>query len=299
MRYISVVLFSFAVSFSSQAKLVVVTTTTTLKNLVEEVGRDRVSVISLTKSTQDPHFVEAKPSYMVKLRKADMLVEVGLDLEVGWIGNVQRGAKNPVIINGGPGFFSAGDYVKAIEVPKLKVDRSQGDVHPYGNPHFHLDPNRIVTVVQALGKKLSKLDPASKEFYQNNADHFANKIKSSLPGWHSRVELSKVKNVVTYHKSLNYFLTSFGLHSVSSIEPHPGIPPTAKHIIGLIRQIRQEKVRCILNESYFETTAGERLRKETGAVLQVVPVEVQTDYFELIEALVHAVEECGKGAEGV
>tara|TARA_B100000749_G_scaffold280887_2_gene279994 strand:+ start:51432 stop:52319 length:888 start_codon:yes stop_codon:yes gene_type:complete len=282
-------------ALNAQAELKVVTTTTTLENLVQEIGQDKVDVSSLTKSNQDPHFVEAKPSYMVKLRQADLLVSVGLDLEVGWIGNVQRGAKNPTLLKGSKGFFAAGDHIEAIDIPEGKLDRAEGDVHPLGNPHFHLDPIKTISVVEALAIKLGELDSANAEFYQRRAADYAKTLKEKMKDWESRITKSQVNNVITYHKSLSYFLRRFDLDVVASIEPKPGIPPTAKHIISLIKLVKQKNVKCILNENYFETTAGERIKGVTQASLQIVPVEVQTDYFDLIESLVTAVENCGKG----
>lgn len=295
MKFLIIILM-LAGACSAQAKLKVMTTTATLEALVKEVGQDKVEVSSLTKSTQDPHFVEAKPSYMVKLRQADLLVTVGLGLEVGWIGNVQRGAKNPKILMGNSGFFSVEDHIDAIEVYEGRVDRAEGDVHPSGNPHFHLDPLKAAEVAKALAKKLGELDSSNSEFYRDRASAFDEKIRLRMKEWQSRIQNANIKSVLTYHKSLNYFLKRFDLISVSTIEPKPGIPPTAKHIISLIKLVKNKNVKCVLNESYFETTAGERIKRETGASLQVVPVEVQSDYFDLIDSQVTAVENCGKGA---
>lgn len=277
----------------AQAKLQVVTTTTTMKVLVQEVGKTHVEVYSLTNSSQDPHFVEPKPSFMVKLRKADLLVAVGLDLEVGWLGSVQRGAKNPALLDDQSGFFVAGNFIDALEIPQGKVDRAQGDVHPQGNPHFHQDPLRVAKVVRALAERLSTLDPQHREDYLSNANAFTQSIEKKMISWQERIRKSKVKKVVTYHKSFVYFLDRFDIEPVATIEPKPGIPPTAKHIIELMSIMKTQKVNCILNEDYFEITAATRLKKTTGASIQVLPVEAKTNYIDHIESLVRAIDKCG------
>lgn len=293
MKFNILVLSIFIVALPAEAKLKVVTTTTTLAEFVKEVGGNLVDVTSLTTANQDPHFVEAKPSYMVKLSRADLLVTVGLDLEVGWIGNVQRGAKNPAILDGGPGFFAAGDYISPIELPSGKIDRAQGDVHAKGNPHFHLDPDRALKVSLALAKKLGTLDPQNSAQYWDQGQKFADTLKRKTTEWQARLEKTGIKGVITYHKSRNYFLDRFGIKNLADIEPLPGVPPTAKHIQSLLELVRNQSVRCILNESYFETTAAERLKKESSAKFEVVPVEVSTNYVDLIDALVKAIETCG------
>ncbi len=289
------VLFALVLASPAQGKINVVTTTTTLADFVKTLGDNELEVISLTTSNQDPHFVEAKPSYMFKLNRADLLVSVGLDLEVGWLGNVQRGAKNPVIMQGQAGFFSAGEHVTPIDIPKEKVDRAKGDVHAKGNPHFHLDPERAIAVVAALAQKMAELDPKNAESYLARSKTFANTINDKLVLWKKRIEASGVTGVITYHKSLNYFLERFGIKNMADIEPLPGVPPTAKHVQYLIKLVRDRKVKCILNESYFETTAAERLKKEAAVNIQIVPVEVVTTYVDLIESLVKAVEACKDG----
>ncbi len=291
-----IVALTLSFACSAQAKLKIMTTTTTLADIVRAVGEDKTEVTSLTKSTQDPHYVEAKPSYMVKIRNADLLVAVGLELETGWLANIQRGAKNPKLLDKARGFFEAGDFINPIEVPSGKIDRSHGDVHASGNPHFHLDPIKITKVIAALAKKLSELDPSNKNFYSKNADNFVEKINSKNKEWGNRVQKSKVKKVVTYHKSFNYLLKRYGIKTISNIEPNSGVPPTAKHIINLIKKIKEEKVKCLLNESYFETAAARRLQKETGAKLQILDVESSGDYLKLIDNIVTAIEGCSYGS---
>lgn len=290
-----VFIFAVGLVWPAQAKLKVITTTTSLASLVQEVGQEHIAVTSLTKSTQDPHFVEAKPSYMVKLRNADLLVAVGLDLEIGWLSNVQRGAKNPKLLDPQKGFFEAGHHIKALDIPTGKVDRSKGDIHPQGNPHFHLDPSKALQVAEALAVRLSQLDPGNKGAYSKNFQDFSKRLNIKTDLWKARVAKTEIKKVITYHKSFNYFLSYFGIAPVANIEPKPGIPPTAKHIISLMKLIKTQNVKCILNESYFETTAAKRLQRDTGAHLEVLNIESSGDYIQLIENIVTAIESCAKG----
>ena len=292
----SIILFTAS---SAIAKLQIFTTTTTLKAIVEEVAGEDAVVESLIKGTQDPHFIEAKPSYMMRLRKADLLIAVGLDLEIGWLGPVIQGARNPEIFTGRKGYLEVGSLIEPLHVITGAVDRAQGDVHPKGNPHFWLDPVRVKTVSVGLAEKLASLEPASSERFRIRQKVFAQKIDDYMKGWDERVKKTGIKEVVTFHKSLEYFLVRFNVQSVGTIEPKPGIPPTARHIMQLLELMKEKKVRCVLNESYYETTGAERIRKEIGAKIQVVPADVGSvegvnTFFELIEKLVFSLEFCAK-----
>lgn len=285
------------------AKLNVLATTTTLKSIAESVGGEYIKVTSITKGPQDPHFVEAKPSYMIRARKADLIIAVGLELEIGWLPQIIRGSRNPKIRDGSPGHFEAGRFITPIEVQQSRVDRSQGDVHGLGNPHFTLDPVRAIEIAKALSKRLSQLDASNKAHYQKNVKDFEKKINHKLLGWTERTKQAGIEKVVTYHKTLNYFLHRFNFKLLGEIEPRPGIPPTAKHILSLIETIKREKASCILVESFFETHAAERIKKSVPVQIEVVPTEVNatrkaTDYEALIEAIVSSIEKCGEKKRG-
>ncbi len=288
-------LFFFFV-LSAKAEIKIVTSTATLADLAKTVGGSYVSVSTIAKGPQDPHYVEAKPSYMILAKNADLFIANGLDLETGWLPNVLRGARNPKIMEGANGFMDSGSLITAIEIP-VKVDRAQGDIHPKGNPHFLLDPNRAVSVTKALAEKLSSMDPKhSSEFLKNQKD-FADKVQANLKKWKERVAATQVKSVITYHKTLNYFLDTFSITRADSIEPKPGIPPTPAHVIELQQKIRADKVPCILVESFFEPDSAAKLSKDTGIKYFTVPSEVEstkeaTDYNQLIESLVSALEKC-------
>ena len=281
------------------AKLNVLTTTTTLKSIAQSIGGQYIKVTSMTKGSQDPHFVEAKPSYMIKARKADLIITVGLELEIGWLPNIIRGSRNPKIMDGNPGHFEANRFITPIEVQHGRVDRSQGDVHGLGNPHFTLDPTRAIEIAKAISKRLSKLDASNEVHYQKSVTDFEKKINQKLLEWTERIKQTGIEKVVTYHKTLNYFLHRFHLKLLGEIEPKPGIPPTAKHILSLMETIKREKVSCILVESFFETNAAERIKKSIPVHIEVVPTEVNatrkaTDYEALIETIVFSIEKCGE-----
>ena len=281
-------------------KLNIVTTTTTLKSVAKAVGGDLVEVTSITKGPQDPHFVEARPSYMVIVRSAHLVISVGLDLEIGWLGNILRGSRNPKVLQGRSGHLDVSTFIKPIEVMETKVDRSMGDIHPKGNPHFTLDPLRVVKIARGIEQKFSQLDEKNAGYFKQRADQFARKIEGQQDIWSERIKKSGVKELVTYHRTLGYFLERFNLQLVGEIEPKPGIPPTAKHIIGLIGKLKERGGGCILVESFFETTPARRINKSVPVHIETIPTEVEStrgarDYQSLIEEIVLAIERCSKG----
>ncbi len=278
-------------------KLNVLTTTTTLKSIAKSIGGQYVKVNSITKGPQDPHFVEAKPSYMVKARQADLIIAVGLDLEIGWLPNIIRGSRNPKIKDKNSGYFQASHFITPIQVQDGPVDRSKGDIHGLGNPHFTLDPIRAVKIANALSKRFSKLDPDNKIHYKKNAEIFEKKINEKLLNWQERIKKAGIKKVVTYHKTLSYFLHRFDLKLLGEIEPKPGIPPTVKYILSLMKTIKKEKISCVLVESFFETNTAERIKKNIPIEIKVIPTQVNatkqsTNYEALIESIVTSIENC-------
>ncbi len=295
--YLSLILFVSPVYGAN--KLNVITTTTTLKSIVESIGGPLVSVNSITKGPQDPHFIEAKPSYMVKARKANLLVAVGLELEVGWLPHIIRGSRNPKIVKGKAGYLDASSFITAIDSFPLLSDRSQGHIHRLGNPHFLLDPLKTIKVAKGISERLISLDNKNRFIYESNFKKFEQQILDLHQNWTTRIKKTSVEKVMTYHKTLNYFLKRYNLEHAGSIEAKPGIPPTAKHLISLVKKANQDKVTCILNESFFETNAGKRIQKSAPLHLEVVPTEVYstpkaTSYINLIEQLVLSVENCSK-----
>lgn len=281
--------------FTGHAKLKVLTTTNNLKNLVEMVAGEKVDVESFSKGTQDPHYIEAKPSYMLKASKADLLVSIGLELEVGWLPLILRGSRNPKLREGGAGSFIAGEYIETLEKPSAAISRADGDVHPEGNPHFLLDPLNALKIAEKLRDKLKKLDPENAREYEGNFNKFSSNLTLKLEQWKKRIKVGT--KVITYHKTLTYFYHRFGIINVSLLEPKPGIPPSVGHILGVMKKARSEGVKLAIVENYFDPTVAKRVAKDVaGLKVKIVPVSVAGEpkilnLFDLYESLVSAVEE--------
>lgn len=292
-----VIILFFATLFLTQeclAGLKVVTTTTTLQSLVQNLAGDRVEVTTLSRPGQNPHFLEAKPSYIVVTKNADLLVLVGLDLESGWLPSVINGARNPRIQPGKPGYFETGSLIEPLEKPTT-INRAAGHVHPLGNPHFYLDPRRIQKVVQALSDRLAMLDPANAEFFSTQNQKFQNQMEAKMKDWQKQAAGWKLRSFVTYHRTLSYFFARFDLTLLDTIEPKPGIPPTARHIVEL--QNKMKHGGCVLYENDFGREIENLFSQTTQIRLVKVATEVGNEkgissYIDLIEHLIQAVKNC-------
>lgn len=269
------------------APLKVVTTTPDLADLARQVGGDRVKVESLSGGFQDPHFVEAKPSLIVKVRDADLFVQTGLELEIGWAPLLIQGARNARVQRGAKGFFDASAFIQPLEVQTV-VSRAAGDVHPGGNPHFLADPHNALAVVKALGEKLAELDTAGAAVYKKNAGDYSARLSAKIDEWEKRMAPAKGARYVSYHKNLVYFADHFGLVSDGEIEPKPGIPPTAKHTADLIAVMKERKTPLILTNPHFERRTPDSLARATGATVVTIAltpdaVPEAADYISAIE----------------
>lgn len=271
---LGVLIISNSIPLYAAQKVKVVTTTMDLKALVEAVGMQKVEVTSLTRGYEDPHFVEAKPSLMIKLQKADLLVKVGLDLETGWLPVLIEGAHNPGILAGAPGHIDASVGVNVLEIPTGKVDRSLGDIHLLGNPHFWLDPENARVVVSNIVAGLKTVAPGDKDFFEVNAGVFLDQLSEAMLRWESMLTPYRGAKVVTYHNSWSYFARRFGLEVVGYIEPKPGIPASPAHIARLIAIIKQEKVKVIIMEPYFSEKIPQMIARQTGAKVLILPPSV-------------------------
>lgn len=246
--------------------LSVVTTTTDLASVARSVGGDQVVVESLAVGLQNPHFVEAKPSLIVKLMKADLFVQTGLELEVGWAPVLLQGARNPKILKGSPGFFDASAAVHPIEIPQ-DPSRAMGDVHPGGNPHYMADPENGRRVARALAKRLGELAPDHEGDFQANLESFEKSLDQKIAAWKAALAPFKGAKFVSYHRDWNYFAQAFGLSPAGEIEPKPGIPPTAAHTSELIERMKAEKVKVVFCDPWYERRTPEFIARQTGAKL--------------------------------
>ena len=265
----------------------VMTTTEDLAALAREVGGNHVKVESIARGYQDPHFVEAKPSYLLKLRDADLLIAVGLELEIGWLPVLVKDSRNPKIL-AGKGYLEASSNCEILEKPTGQLTRAGGDIHPFGNPHFWLDPNNGKIMAQNIAQRLSELDPANANFYQSNLDLFVKRLADKQKEWEGLVEPYRGTKIVTYHNSWPNFCKYFGLEVIGYVEPKPGIPPSPSHIFKLVNQMKEENCRIILMEPYFDIKTPKSIAEKTGAKVAVLPPSVGgekeiTDYFTLFD----------------
>ena len=283
------------IPLTTHGKLKVLTTTTNLKSIVESIGGEKVEVDSFCKGTQDPHYIEAKPSYTLKASRADLLVSIGLDLEVGWLPLIIRGSRNPKLRPGNIGSFVAGDYIETLDKPTSALTRADGDVHPEGNPHFLLDPVNAIVIAEKLKKKLKEIDSENSNTYDKNFEKFSKELNLKLLSWIKRVNVGT--KVITYHKTLTYFYHRFGIVNVSLLEPKPGVPPSARHILNVMKMARKNGVKLVLVENYFDPTVANRVAKDVkGLKVDITPVSVNGEknvlsLFDLYERLVSSVEE--------
>jgi zinc/manganese transport system substrate-binding protein len=270
------------------AKLQVVTTTEDLAALAREISGDRAAVVSIAKGYQDPHFVDAKPSYLLKMRSADLLIVVGRELEVGWLPPLLTNARNAKILPGGAGFMDASDGCDILQQVSGRVDRSMGDVHPFGNPHYWLDPENGRVIARRIAKKLSELDPANQKEYQDHLGRFESALSEKEKSWKALAGSFKGVSVITYHNSFPNFEKAFGLQVVNHVEPKPGIPPSPAHVQELIAQIKKDHIPLLLVEPYFDDRLPAKIARETGAQMLVFPPSVGgqegiKNYFDLFD----------------
>ena len=256
------------------ATLKVVTTTEGLAALAREVAGDRASVESLSRGIQDPHFVDANPVLAVKLRQADLLVDVGLDLEVGWLPPLVNQSRNAEIQPGGRRRLTAAGAISVLEVPTGPVDRSQGDIHPAGNPHFLSDPRRALQVATAIAAKLSELDPAGAAAYSARLADFRRRIAADEKRWAAELAPLKGRKVVTQHKTLSYFLDWSGLVAAGFVEPKPGVPAPPAHLADLVGVVKAEGVKAILVENYYDPKSASVVAQHGGARVVTLPGDV-------------------------
>jgi zinc/manganese transport system substrate-binding protein len=294
---------SFILAPAAQAKkLNVITATTDLAALAQEVGGDKIDVESVAKGYQDPHFVEAKPSFLLKLRHADLLVVVGLDLEIGWLPPLVTQSGNPKIQPASAGYLDASQFAEILEKPTGPVSRAMGDVHPLGNPHYWLDPDNGRRIAKGISNKLAEMDPADAAYFQQRFQDFEKRLSAAEQRWESEMKPYRGRKVVTYHKSWPNFAKHFGLDVVGYIEPRPGIPPTPGHTIELVQQMRREQVKVVMIEPYFDSKTPNSIGSQTGAQVVVMLPSVGgekevTDYFKLFDYDIALLKKAFDGAK--
>lgn len=271
-----------------QKPLNVITTTEDLASIAREVGGDRISVESIARGYQDPHFVEAKPSFILKLLRADLLVVVGRELEVGWLPPLIQQSRNAKIQIGANGYLDASLRARILDIPQGQITRAMGDVHPQGNPHYWLDPENGKVIAQAIVDKLAQLRPNDRAFFEQRLNAFVNRVTEAEKRWLATMAPYKGTKVVTYHRSFSNFADRFGLDVIGYIEPRPGIPPSPRHTLDVITEMRRQNVKLVLVEPYFDLKTPNSVGRATGAEVLVMPpsvggVKEVTDYVKLFD----------------
>lgn len=270
------------------AKLQVVATTQDMAALAEAVGGDDIAVVSIARGYQDPHFVDAKPSYLLKLQRADLLIVVGLELEVGWLPPLLTNSRNSRILPGAPGFLDASQGCDILQRPTGVVTRDLGDVHPFGNPHYWTDPENGRVIARDIAAKLEELDPPHAGDYQANLSRFEATLTEKEKAWYALAAPLKGVQVITYHNSWPNFAQRFGINVVNHIEPKPGIPPSPAHVEQLEAQIRRDKIPLLLIEPYFDDKLPAKIARDTGIKMLIFPPSVGglppiKTYFDLFD----------------
>jgi len=284
----------------AEGPLKVVATTSDLASIAESVGGEAVRVRGLVRGNRDPHFVEVRPSMVMKLRDADLFLIVGMDLDI-WARSLMNAARNPAIQYGAKGFLDLSVGVPKLEVPSVKVDASMGHLHVQGNPHYWLDPENAKIMARSIAQKLSELDPENARLYETNLERFTDELSSRIDAWKESLRPHLGEKIMTYHRSWSYFLNRFGLVSAGELEPKPGIPPTPSHLADVIRRIGAEEVRLILAEVFYEPKSARYVSEKTGIPAVFVANSVggsagTEDYISMIDQAVGTiVKQLGNG----
>jgi zinc/manganese transport system substrate-binding protein len=284
---------SFALAVPAQAKTRIVVTYPYIAALVGELAKDRADVTTLAKGDEDPHFVVPRPSFIGKLRQADLLIINGASLEIGFAPPLIRQANNPKIVPGAEGFIDLSQFVELIEKPD-KVSRSEGDIHPEGNPHFITDWHNVPALARAIADALARADRGSASAYQNNLDAFLARWKARSDAWDKQSAPLRGKAIIQYHRLFDYFARRTGMRIVGELEPKPGIPPTSRHLEELIEANAAGTVAMVVTDPYHEKKSPEGLAKKLSVPWAVLPQDVAAvaaakDIFSLYDTLLASV----------
>jgi len=296
---ISVLLLGVA---TARAELKVVASLPDFGAIAEAIGGKAVDVTTIARGSEDPHFVDARPSFVRVLNKADLLIEGGADLEAGWLPTLVTAARNAKIQGTGKGHLVLSRFVKLIDVPTAPVDRSMGDVHPTGNPHYWLDPRNGKIIAEKIAATLSELDPKNAETYRGNLAAFTKKLDAKWPEWQKKLESLRGAKIITYHKTYEYLAAAFGLEVIAQLEPKPGIEPSATHIAQLVQRAKEAGVKFVIIEPYRPRRSAEQVAEAVGARMVVLPDKTGStpeakDYFSLFDAIVRRLTEATQAAK--
>jgi zinc/manganese transport system substrate-binding protein len=288
-RYLLSLLIVLAAATPVLAKVNVVTTLPFIGSIAREIGKDKIEVTTLVKPSQDPHFAEAKPSMILAARKADIIMYNGLDLEIGYLPRIIESSNNPKIQPGKLGNLDCSQFVNVIEKP-TSVDRSMGDVHPLGNPHYLFSPKNILKVAEGISNVLSEQDGSNAAFYRNNFQTFRERLIETQKQWSGKP--MKGKKVVAYHRLFEYLAREFGFQIIAYVEPKPGIPPSAGYLAELVELIKRSKPDAILATEANGKRESEALGQKTAIKVIVLPHDVgnpgASDWFSLMDTVINS-----------
>jgi zinc/manganese transport system substrate-binding protein len=268
-RLIGLLCLVLAVQTQAAENVSVVTTTTDLAAIAKAVGGERVKVESIAKGFQDPHYVEAKPSYMKMVNQGRVLLYAGLQLEIGWLPLLVQGARNTKLIQ-----VDVSEGVSVLERPTGPISRAQGDVHPEGNPHYWLDPRNGVIVARRVAQELKSVAPADSVYFEQNLKKFESDLAQRVKGWEGRMAAYRGAEVVAYHKQWEYLANWLGLSIVSYVEDKPGIPPAPQHVANLIRTMQQKKIKALLVANFTNPSIPQSVADKAGARMTVLSASV-------------------------
>ncbi|MDB5210918.1 MAG: zinc transporter substrate-binding protein [Sediminibacterium sp.] len=247
----------------TNAAIRIVTTTMDMRSIAEMIGGNKVSVSNIATGYQNPHFVDPKPSYIIAISNADLFVTVGLDLETGWSPQLLASSRNPKIQKGSPGYVDASEGMGLLQVPSA-VNRGEGDIHIYGNPHYWLDPLNGKVIARNIANGMERIDPANKAYYEANLAAFNVKIDMKLKEWEAKMAPYRGSKIIAYHNEWVYFEKRFGLQIVDFMEPKPGIPPSPSQLVKVINEVTANKIKVIISSPYFTTSSSDVVAKQTG-----------------------------------
>jgi zinc/manganese transport system substrate-binding protein len=291
----------FGMPLAIHANLNLVATLPDFAAIAHEIGGDQVQVASICRGTEDPHFVDGKPSFIRLLNRADLLLEGGAELEIGWLGPLVNNARNPKILGDVAGHVVLSRGVPLLDVPSGPVDRSMGDVHPLGNPHYWLDPANGKILATNIARALEVLDPAHAADFQARLQKFSEKLDARLETWTQLMAPYRGLKMVTYHSSFAYFARRFGLVVAATIEPKPGIEPSPGHVNALVQSMKATGIKLILQEPFRPHKTSDYLAQATGARVVLVPAMVGgnesiRDYFQLFDYAINQIVTALKAA---
>jgi len=289
----------FFICTPTWAKLNVVTSTSDLAALVAQIGDDKVSVSSLTKGTRDPHYAQAKPSMIRKVFRADLLIIIGAEMEVGWLPALLRASRNSKVAIGQLGYLDVSDYIELKGKSLEPVSRDMGDVHAAGNPHYWLDPSLGLVMAKAIAERLSQLDTDNKEFYQESFAQFKKELEEKIIHWKAELKHLHGEKIIAYHTSLLYLADAFNFNIRGYVEPKPGLSPSPSHLKQLIKTIRAEKISYLLMEPYYEVRSAQLLQRKSNIKYVIIPQSVGANpnvnsYFDLFDNIVAALKSVEK-----